>query len=106
MIASRIRILTTGLLSFWCAAAASPGHAIAQPRDEHGWYRCAAENEFCRTRGHEDVRFGVPGHWVHRRVDNGIPCTNRAFGEDPAPDIVKECQVAHDDHEDRHDYRR
>lgn len=39
------------------------------------------------------VRYGVNGQWVYRWVDTSIRCTTAAFGSDPAPNIVKQCQA-------------
>lgn len=39
------------------------------------------------------VRFGIGRRWVIRRAAGGIPCGNRAFGGDPAPNIPKVCEV-------------
>ncbi|MFC4172053.1 hypothetical protein ACFOYU_08275 [Microvirga sp. GCM10011540] len=56
------------------------------------WQFCARENDFCDFRGTRRVRYGAGRRFVERVSRDGIPCNNRAFG-DPAPGVLKVCQV-------------
>jgi hypothetical protein len=58
------------------------------------WTECAREGEFCRFSGRRPVRYGVDGgRAVVREFRDGAPCTNEAFGGDPAPRERKRCAV-------------
>ena len=39
------------------------------------------------------VRYGANDSFYYRWVNGHAPCTNQFFGGDPAPGIVKRCQV-------------
>ena len=39
------------------------------------------------------VRYGVGDRWVQRSLNGTVSCTNSFFGRDPAPGIVKSCQI-------------
>jgi len=57
------------------------------------WDSCAAENARCSVRGAAMVRYGRSGHYFYREVSDGVDCSNRAFGGDPAPQQVKRCET-------------
>lgn len=59
-----------------------------------GWQTCAEEGGVCNFRGSRNVRYGVPGNYISGHTSNGVECSNRAFGTDPAPGTRKHCQVA------------
>ena len=53
---------------------------------------CAREGGFCRVPYPTEVVYGVPGRSISRYVEGrGIPCSNEAFGDDPAPGVGKHC---------------
>ena len=61
---------------------------------------CSWENQPCNygTVGNPpdvDIAFGENGNFVYRHFTGygPTPCTNAAFGEDPAPGIVKKCLI-------------
>jgi hypothetical protein len=59
-----------------------------------GWSDCAAENGYCSFRGRRSVWFGADdGRHVVREFRDGVPCTNDAFGGDPAPRAPKRCAI-------------
>ena len=103
---NKSKLMTVGLLSLFGAMSPLVGMPAAQAYEERDWHGCASEHEECRFEGRREVRFGVPGHWVAREADHRISCSNEAFGTDPAPMIVKHCEVrGGGDHEDRRDRR-
>ncbi len=59
-----------------------------------GWSDCAAENGYCSFRGRRSVWYGADdGRHVVREFRDGVPCTNDAFGGDPAPRAPKRCAI-------------
>ena len=58
-----------------------------------GWEYCGSEGGYCTFRGPAEVRYGVNGRFVVRRAVDGMPCSLRAFGEDPARGEQKQCFV-------------
>lgn len=58
------------------------------------WSYCAEEDQFCSFRGRRQVRYAADdGREVVRSFRNGVECSNRAFGTDPAPRHKKRCYV-------------
>ncbi|WP_334132186.1 hypothetical protein [Silanimonas lenta] len=58
------------------------------------WSYCAEEDQFCSFRGRRAVRYAADdGREVVRSFRNGVECSNRAFGTDPAPRHKKRCYV-------------
>jgi hypothetical protein len=58
------------------------------------WTECAREGGFCRFSGRRSVWYGAgDGRAVVREFRDGVPCTNEAFGGDPAPREHKRCAV-------------
>lgn len=57
------------------------------------WRACANEGHDCRIDGQANVRFGANGRYEVRQVSAGIlRCDTNTFG-DPAPGVVKRCEV-------------
>ncbi|MCG6118292.1 MAG: hypothetical protein MEQ07_08890 [Aquimonas sp.] len=59
------------------------------------WHPCAKEGNYCRFNGIQLVRYGADGRYVVREFRDGTECSNRAFGEDPAPRRTKTCELQH-----------
>ena len=58
------------------------------------WVECAREGDFCRFNGRRQVWYGAEdGRHVVREFRDGVPCTNEAFGTDPARREPKRCMV-------------
>ena len=60
------------------------------------WTHCASENQLCAFSGTRRVRYGADTRWVTRDIaasGGGVQCSNSVFG-DPAPRVVKSCQLA------------
>ena len=61
------------------------------------WTHCAGEGELCGYTGTRKVRLGVDTRWrilEQPAVDGGVMCRNSVFGGDPAPGVVKTCQLS------------
>ena len=53
---------------------------------------CAAEKGTCAvTGGQQVIGYGARGAYVYKTVSGDTPCTTKAFGADPLPDVVKSC---------------
>ena len=78
------------------AAAASGGEegALRTALADPVWVRCAAEGANCSFTGTQDVRYGLNGAYVYKKVAGGVACTNEAFGSDPLPGADKVCDRA------------
>ncbi len=61
------------------------------PNPDAGWAICAVEGDFCVFSGTTTVRYGTNDQYVTKTVTDGTACTNEAFGNDPALNIVKWC---------------
>ena len=59
-------------------------------QQRRGGQICAYEGGFCYFRGYAVVRYGAGGSFVSRQARDGIPCSNRVFG-DPAYGQRKFC---------------
>jgi hypothetical protein len=57
------------------------------------WVACAREGQYCDFRGRKLVRYGVRGRFTQDVFRNGVECTNRAFGGDPAGGKHKACYI-------------
>ncbi len=56
------------------------------------WVYCARENDYCEFRGTRNVRYSAEdGRHIVRRFRDGVECSNRAFGQDPARREKKFC---------------
>lgn len=59
-----------------------------------GWTECAVEGGFCQFRGRRSVWYGADdGRGITREFRDGVPCTNEAFGSDPARREKKRCAI-------------
>jgi hypothetical protein len=107
---SRIRL--TAVAAIACVALAVPAAASAKDEAataaaignsvplqvnlpaESEWSFCATEGARCSFTGTQQVRYGAPGKFLlPRTFTDGVDCGNTVFGVDPAPGVVKECQV-------------
>ena len=77
-----------------CEIAGSTANARPQaPSSQVQWVRAVAENQTFRVLEPTNVRYGVGDRWVQRSLNGTVSCTNSFFGRDPAPGIVKSCQI-------------
>jgi hypothetical protein len=61
---------------------------------ESAWSFCANEGSHCEFTGTKQVRYGTPGSFLlPREFTNGLTCDNGTFGVDPAPGVVKRCEI-------------
>jgi hypothetical protein len=61
---------------------------------ESAWSFCANEGARCEFTGTKQVRYGAPGSFLlPREFTNGLACDNATFGVDPAPGVVKRCEI-------------
>lgn len=70
-----------------------PGGGIGGGVGSGNFEVCANEEGYCDFRGRRLVRFGEGNRFVTREFRNGVECSIRAFGEDPAPRRKKRCEV-------------
>jgi hypothetical protein len=62
---------------------------------ESAWTFCATEGARCAFTGTKQVRYGADGMFLlPRTFTDGVACDNAGFGIDPAPGVVKQCQIA------------
>jgi hypothetical protein len=60
---------------------------------ESEWTFCATEGARCEFTGTHQVRYGADGKFtLPRTFTDGVACDNAMFA-DPAPGVVKQCQV-------------
>jgi hypothetical protein len=57
------------------------------------WVKCAGEGGTCAITGTRTVRFGQNGRYLTRSVTTSTVCNAATFGGDPAPGVVKQCDV-------------
>ncbi len=57
------------------------------------WVRVAAQGESFNVVPQQWVRYGANGLWVRRLVSGAASCSTSFFGSDPAPGVVKACQL-------------
>ena len=57
------------------------------------WTTIAGEGQSFTVNGTQTVRYGSGSNWVTRTLSGSGVCSNEFFGSDPAPGVVKECQV-------------
>ena len=58
------------------------------------WTVCANENQTCTVSGRREVRYGTSSTFITGVAAGSVPCTNAAFGKDPAYGIGKQCWVS------------
>lgn len=63
------------------------------PVSTSAWSKIASEWAYFTISGTKTVRYGSGSRWVQKTVTNSGMCTNSWFGSDPAPTIVKSCEV-------------
>jgi hypothetical protein len=78
------------------AAAIGPGTPLQTNLPlESEWKFCANEGARCDFTGTKQVRYGGDGMFLlPRTFTDGVDCGNAAFGFDPAPGVVKQCEIA------------
>lgn len=87
----RTAVLSTLLLG----AAATLATAWSSPVwAQHDWRVCASEGQTCRVDGEAMVRFGADERYVFRLSREALACEIDTFGSDPAPGVVKRCEVS------------
>jgi hypothetical protein len=74
-------------------SASAPAPAPAPSPSEGTWSKVADEWQAFVVDGTKQVRYGVGSSWITRSITGAGTCTNTAFGADPAPGIVKSCEV-------------
>lgn len=91
-------ICLAGLVA--AASALFPATASAQQLR-----RCAEEGGVCRLPYPAEVIYGARGRTTSRFFDRpAVRCSNRAFGEDPAPGHVKACYFVARGYGDNNNY--
>lgn len=71
----------------------TPTTPTGTERPASGWAFCAHDGESCPVNGTQQVRFGANGGYKTLTVTNQATCTIDGFGGDPAPGIVKTCEI-------------
>lgn len=74
------------------AAAFLTGCKTLPAGQGHAWLDCASEGQLCQVAGQAEVRYGARGRYEYRRTNGPIWCGNDSF-RDPAPRLIKHCQV-------------
>ncbi len=75
------------------AAIGNPTPLTVNLPAESEWTFCATEGARCGFTGTKQVRYGADGKFtLPRTFTDGVACENAMFA-DPAPGVVKECQV-------------
>lgn len=69
------------------AAAATSAPSTTQ------WTFCASENSACIFTGTQTVRYGAGTQFISKSFDWAASCSSTTFGSDPAPGVVKHCEV-------------
>lgn len=64
-----------------------------EPPPTGEWVRCAVQEQRCSFTGTRLVRYGADTRWVQREFTDGVTCNGAAFGSNPAPGALKECQL-------------
>jgi hypothetical protein len=64
------------------------------PAASGGWTFCANETERCNFSGTKKVRYGANDIYTYGTFDNGVVCSNTAFGSDPLLEVIKHCDYA------------
>lgn len=57
------------------------------------WVKAVGENQTFSVNEPTEVRYGVETKWIQSNLSGNVNCTNSFFGRDPAPGVVKTCQI-------------
>ncbi len=95
------KLTSTLFLSFLfllaaCGKAPGPDSDIAAPEELNStatWTRIAGEKTTFTVSGTQTVRYGSGSRWVQKSVTSSGWCGSWFFGSDPAPGVVKSCEV-------------
>lgn len=93
----------------WIGAVLGLTLLVAAPAwAQRDWRVCATEGQTCRIDGETMVRFGTDDRYVFRVSRESLACEIDSFGSDPAPGLVKQCEVSRDWRSDAryHNWRR
>jgi hypothetical protein len=71
----------------------SPSPSSPAPSGSGGWTKIADEKTSFNVSGTQRVRYGRDSRWVEQSVTGSGYCGNGFFGRDPAPGVVKQCDV-------------
>lgn len=63
------------------------------PEPTATWTKIADEKNSFTVSGTKTVRYGIDSRWVQKSVTGSGYCGNDFFGRDPAPGVVKRCDV-------------
>jgi RHS repeat-associated protein len=66
---------------------------IASPPANQTWNSIAVEGAAVIVTGTQTVRFGVGTSWIQRSITSTGQCTAAFFGNDPAPGVLKQCDL-------------
>jgi hypothetical protein len=72
-------------------AAGEPNGCPATPPQT--WVHCANQGERCAFEGRRLVRYGAGDQWGEREFVDGVQCDNVGFGSNPAPGVLKTCEL-------------
>lgn len=72
------------------AAAALTSQAQAPP----DYTPCATEGGQCKFTGTKNVKYGANGVFIDTVATNWFDCNFTAFGNDPVPNVLKQCYVS------------
>ena len=57
------------------------------------WTKIAGEGQSFSVQGSKTVRYGAGNKWIEKVVTGSGMCNNTFFGNDPAPFVMKSCEV-------------
>jgi hypothetical protein len=85
-------------LLFLAACGTGPKATEALPSDDTldpnaTWVKIADEKTSFTVSGTQTVRYGTGPNWIQKSVTGTAQCNNYFFGKDPAPGVVKRCEV-------------
>ena len=84
--------LLSGIAVAFVAGFGLVGCKTIPAGNSYTWVDCATEGQICRTGGPTQVRYGARGQYEYRTTNGPIWCGNESF-RDPAPGVIKHCQV-------------
>jgi hypothetical protein len=90
-------VLFLSLLLLLAACGRVPSEAAPKENNElesnAAWVKVADEKTNFSVSGTQTVRYGTGSSWVQKSVSGSGYCGNWFFGSDPAPGVVKRCEV-------------